>query len=169
MTNNHLGFSSRPPVKHRRWSAVNILLDCYACLEHSCRQLRYTTSAKCLGGNSFSSIRCQTHCDVLRDLVPFVQFQKLEGGGVTKSNTPNGCFSPFWNCTNGTKSRKASHIIFTVRNVAPNFLQLLSNDSRKCDQWLFFVKLRLMKNGLSAEKNSTNPIFLKIIVLPETE
>lgn len=33
--------------------------------------------------------------DVLRDLVPFVQFQKLEGGGVTKSNTPNGCFSPF--------------------------------------------------------------------------
>ena len=65
-------------------------------------------------------------CDALRDLVPFVQFKKLEytHEGVlllvklhAKSFTTllkvtllHGCFSRFLNCTNGTKSRKTSHI-----------------------------------------------------------
>ena len=65
-------------------------------------------------------------CDALRDLLPFVQFKKLEytHEGVlllvklhAKSFTTllkvtllHGCFSRFLNCTNGTKSRKTSHI-----------------------------------------------------------
>ena len=54
-------------------------------------------------------------CDALRDLVPFVQFKKREKYPwrsvtfSTKSNTP-WVFSRFLNCTNGTKSRKTSHI-----------------------------------------------------------
>ena len=38
-------------------------------------------------------------CGALRDLVPFVQFTLL-----------HGCFSRFFNCTNGTKSRNASYL-----------------------------------------------------------
>ena len=51
--------------------------------------------------------------DALHDLVPFVQFKKRKkhpGRSVTKSNTPPWVFLRFWNCTNGTKSRNASHI-----------------------------------------------------------
>ena len=40
----------------------------------------------------------------VRDLVPFVQFNKA------KVTLLHGCFSHFLNCTNGTKSRNASHI-----------------------------------------------------------
>ena len=51
--------------------------------------------------------------DALGDLVPFVQFKNVK-------NTQNGvivtllheCFSRFLNCTNGTKSRNASHMMF---------------------------------------------------------
>ena len=65
-------------------------------------------------------------CDALRDLVPFVQFKKLEctHEGVlllvklqAKSFTTllkvtllHGCFSRFLNCTNGTKSPNASQM-----------------------------------------------------------
>ena len=68
-----------------------------------------------------------TVCDVLRDLIPFVQFKKREnthGGALllvklhaevcnfTKSNTPPWVFFKFLNCKNGTKSRKASVSLF---------------------------------------------------------
>ena len=76
---------------------------------------------------SFKPLRLHSYiiCDVLRDLVPFVQFKNVKNtqGGVlllvklqpsacnfTTSNTPPWCFSPFLNCTNGTKSSNASHI-----------------------------------------------------------
>ena len=58
-------------------------------------------------------------CDALRDLVPFVQFKKREkhpwrnvtfSKVLLKETLFHGCFSRFLNCTNGTKSRKASHI-----------------------------------------------------------
>ena len=61
-------------------------------------------------------------CDVLRNLVPFVQFKKREKHpwrGVTFSKVAlkvtllHGCFSRFLNCTHGTKSRNASHSEFT--------------------------------------------------------
>ena len=54
-------------------------------------------------------------CDVLRDLVSFVQFKKREKHpwrSVTfrlKVTLIHGCFSRFLNCTNGTKSLNASH------------------------------------------------------------
>ena len=60
--------------------------------------------------------------DALRNLVPFAQFKKRENihGGVLllvklqatllKVTLLIGCFSRFLNCTNGTKSRNASHI-----------------------------------------------------------
>ena len=57
-------------------------------------------------------------CDALRDLVPFAQFKKREKHPlrsatlVLKVTLLHGCFSRFLNCTNCTKSRKASHIIY---------------------------------------------------------
>ena len=62
-----------------------------------------------------------THiCDALRDLVPFIQFEKREKyswksvtfikvAGLLKVTLFHGCFLRFLNCTNGTKSRKAPH------------------------------------------------------------
>ena len=60
-------------------------------------------------------------CDALRDLVLFVQFKKggkypwrsvnfskVAGGG------DHGCFSRFLNCTNGTKSGNAQHLLFSL-------------------------------------------------------
>ena len=67
------------------------------------------------------SISCKI-CDLLHDLVPFVQFKKRENthGGVLlldlkpatlqKVALVYGCFSRFLNCANGTKSRNASHM-----------------------------------------------------------
>ena len=58
-------------------------------------------------------------CDILRDLVPIVQFQEQEKHpwrSVTFSKLQaeetllHGCFSRFLDFTNGTKSRKALHI-----------------------------------------------------------
>ena len=54
-------------------------------------------------------------CDALSDLVPFVQFKKCEKhpwrrvNFSTKINTLPWVFFTFLNCTNGTKSRNASH------------------------------------------------------------
>ena len=42
------------------------------------------------------------------DLVPIVPFALASN--FTKSNTPPWVFSPFVNCTSGTKSRNASHL-----------------------------------------------------------
>ena len=49
--------------------------------------------------------------DALRDLVPFVQFQKGEKDpfGVLLLVTPS---SSFWNCTNGTRSRNTSQWVW---------------------------------------------------------
>ena len=64
-----------------------------------------------------------TRYDVLRDLVTFVQFQKNmknTHGGVllfVKVSLLYGCFSRFLNCTNSTKSPKASSI---MRNITKN-------------------------------------------------
>ena len=55
--------------------------------------------------------------DALRDLVPFVQFKKREKHpwrSLTfrlKLTLLHGCCSRFLNCINGTKPRKASHLI----------------------------------------------------------
>ena len=57
-------------------------------------------------------------------MVPAIQFEKPENehGGVLllklatllKVTLLQGCFSPFLNISNGTKSRKASHLSFTI-------------------------------------------------------
>ena len=61
---------------------------------------------------------CCSHfylCDVLCDLVPFVQFKKREkhpwrSVTFSKETLLYECFSCFLNYANGTNSRKASHI-----------------------------------------------------------
>ena len=62
-------------------------------------------------------------CDVLRDLVPFVQLKKREKHPWRTVNLPatlleltllHGCFSRFLNCANGDKSRNASQITTIV-------------------------------------------------------
>ena len=71
--------------------------------------------------NLISNVFKKNNCDTLRDLVPFVQFKKREKhpwrsgtcnsacNFTTKNNTPPWVFFRFLNCTNGTKSRNASH------------------------------------------------------------
>ena len=60
-------------------------------------------------------------CDALRDLVSFVQFKIVKkhprrsvtfskAADFSKVTLLHGCFSRFLYCTNGTKSRKASHM-----------------------------------------------------------
>ena len=58
-----------------------------------------------------------SECDALRDLVPFVQFKKQEKQQWRRVNFSkvsvtllHECFFLFLNCTNGTKSRNASHV-----------------------------------------------------------
>ena len=58
---------------------------------------------------------------VMRDLVPFVKFKKLEKRSwrsvpllkpetLLKATLIHGCFSRFLNCTNGRTSRKSSYM-----------------------------------------------------------
>ena len=56
--------------------------------------------------------------DALRDLVSFIQFKKREKHPL-KVTLLHGCFSHFLNCTNGTKSRKASHLLYFQTSVKP--------------------------------------------------
>ena len=63
----------------------------------------------------FSCIDSKFWCDVLHDLVPFVQFKECKKDswgsvtfGLLKVTHLHRCFSNFKNCTNGTKLRKTS-------------------------------------------------------------
>ena len=63
--------------------------------------------------NKKEKVTNMNNCDTLRDMVPFVQFKKREKqlwGSATllKVALIHGCFRRFLNCTNDTKSRKAS-------------------------------------------------------------
>ena len=68
----------------------------------------------------FSGIVTSSLCDVLRELVPFVQFKKHE-------KLLHGYFPRFLNYTNGTKSRNVSHIF---RN---DLLHLFVENSNTCN------------------------------------
>ena len=67
-----------------------------------------------------------TSCDVLRDLLTFVQLKNMKNthGGLlplvklqaTKSETPPWVFSHFLISTNATKSRNASQLIIGIIN-----------------------------------------------------
>ena len=55
-------------------------------------------------------------CDDLGALIPFAKFKNVKNEAVFIQALPRasllcGCFSRFLNCPNGTKSRKASHIV----------------------------------------------------------
>ena len=65
------------------------------------------------------------NCNALRDLVTFAQYKKREKHPwrvlllvklQAKITLLHGCFSRFLNCTNGTKSRDASHMYFLCIN-----------------------------------------------------
>ena len=70
-----------------------------------------------------------TICDVLRDLVPFVQSKKrekhpwrnvtfrLKPVTLLKVTLLHGCVSCFLNCKNGAKSRDASHLLNLWYNI----------------------------------------------------
>ena len=60
------------------------------------------------------------HGDVLRDLVPFEKFKKREKH-PWRSVTFYACFSRFLNCSNGTKSRKASRYGATITSILMYF------------------------------------------------
>ena len=68
-------------------------------------------------------------CDVLFHLVPFLQFKIVKkhtwGSDTFSKRKPSllhGCFSRFLNYTNGTKSRKASHMRIQVNQFSENWL-----------------------------------------------
>ena len=101
-------------------------------------------------------------CDALGDLVPFVQFKKtlknthggaliLEPATLLKLTLLHGCLSHFLNCTNGTKSRNASHSWICIQLKGPKTLLLsvclsvhLSVKSF-CEKWIisFFIHLMM--------------------------
>ena len=63
---------------------------------------------------------------------------RLQPAFLLKVTLLHGCFSRFLNCTNGTKSRKASHIMFqilliTIRSAAPNLARFMF-----CAMFIFF-------------------------------
>ena len=59
----------------------------------------------------------------------------------TKSNILHGCFSRFLNCTNGTKSRKASYIYIQNKRGREIPLQSENKDTRRIfmDVTIFFT------------------------------
>ena len=90
------------------------------------------------------SKKAQYICGSMRNLVPFVQskkrekhpwrsanFSKVAGfkpANLLKLTLLQGCFSCFSNCTNGTKSRNAPHMLFRVLGThLLNILSLLDN------------------------------------------
>ena len=73
-------------------------------------------------------------CDVLRDLVSFVQFEKREkhpwrsvtfSKALLKVTLLHGCFSRFLNCTHDTKSRNASQIWMMILETTSSWFNLL--------------------------------------------
>ena len=73
-------------------------------------------------------------CDALRDLVPFVQFQKHEKhpwgsvnfikvAGQSLETLLHGCFSRFSNWANVTKSRNASHLGRCQKSMVEHFCE----------------------------------------------
>ena len=76
--------------------------------------------------------------NALLDLVPFVQFFKTEKrqGGVLvlviKVTLLHGCLLRFLNCTNTTKSRKASHMVNPQSQVITIDFYLLDQQKLIC-------------------------------------
>ena len=60
--------------------------------------------------NKKEKVTNMNNCDTLRDMVPFKKREKQLWGSATllKVALLHGCFRRFLNCTNDTKSRKAS-------------------------------------------------------------
>ena len=75
-----------------------------------------------------------TNCDALRDLLPFVQFEKRENSmeecySVTFSKVAglkvtllHACFSCFLNCRNSPKSRNPTNIVPSHRHQSIDLL-----------------------------------------------
>ena len=72
----------------------------------------------------------------MRDLVPFVQSKKLEKHPLRSVNFSkvatliklallDVCFSRFLNCTNGTKSRNASHMLILYFHIFQRGFEVL--------------------------------------------
>ena len=100
-------------------------------------------------------------CDALRDLLPFVQFKKREMHpwmsftfskvtgfyNFTQTNTPSWVFYTFLNCTNGSKSLKASHIYLNWNSHKKK--GHIKNTSRKlANIYLFKVAIETLEKGV---------------------
>ena len=84
-------------------------------------------------------------CETLRDLVPFALFAFRKPATLLKAALLHGYFSRFFDCTNDTRSRKASHLLLVI--VGQHFLESLflqCDISQRCNfnpgiSNLFFV------------------------------
>ena len=90
-------------------------------------------------------------CGALRDIVSFVQFKKRKKHpwrsatfNILKETLLHRCFSRFLNYKNGTKCRKAHHIL-------PLFAIVSKVD---CEKRMFHIKI-LNKNASSVESYGT--------------
>ena len=105
------------------WNFVHLFFSCFLFISSK----KNWTSLYRVNANFF--INYIFIYDPLRDLVPFVQFQerekhlwrsvtfsKVEPATSLKVQLFHGCFSRFWNCTNGTKLSKASYIFIYIYN-----------------------------------------------------
>ena len=51
-------------------------------------------------------------CDASRDLIPHAKLKNVNPASLLKVTLLRGCFSRFLNYKYGTKSHKASHVLF---------------------------------------------------------
>ena len=94
------------------------------------------------------------------DLVPIVPFALASN--FTKSNTPPWVFSPFVNCTSGTKSRNASHLDFWVShdNVAKLKSRTYMWQKVYVTAWSWFEPM-LLKLAISSLRSSNSDLRIK--------
>ena len=89
----------------------------------------------------------QIYSDVLRDLVPFVQFKKREKHPWMSVILPeltlsSGYFPHFLNCTNDTKSGKPSLYVFSVRRGEKSIPPTLVFEPRELEVYFLARKVR---------------------------
>ena len=103
------------------WNMVKHTLEILRCVYLAIFQYAWKSE---LNGEGWGLVWLDIHVFFLRDLVPFVQFKKrkkqpwrsvwwscrLKPADLLTVTLLHGCFLRYLNCTNSTKSRKASHI-----------------------------------------------------------
>ena len=141
------------------WNMVKHTLEILRCVYLAIFQ--YARKSE-LNGEGWGLVWLDIHV-FLHDLVPFVQFKKrkkrpwrsvwwscrLKPADLLTVTLQHGCFLRYLNCTNSTKSRKASHIYMleVLQVVCYSHASWKSNDLKTCFSrlhviliWIFTIR-----------------------------